>query len=111
MPPNPETIQAAIALAAFIGAGLAGWWRLTSRLHAFLAAQKDTADALAKLRAQLAYSSRRLAEEMAGVRADMMTLKGEMATFSHMFHEREKDISRLEGALQLEKMPRRMDRS
>lgn len=96
----PDLIPNAIAIATFLGAAITAWWQITAKLHAFIEAQNklsqacaDTTEKVDKLKAQFAYSTRRLADEMAA-------LKHEVSGLTVMLHEREKDISRLEGALE-----------
>ncbi len=97
---TPDAIQAAAAIVGLLGTALVTWWRITKRLHDYVTAQNATLAALDKLRIQVAHSAKRTHERLDLFAKDVVSLKSDLATFSVLMHEREKDVSRLEGQLE-----------
>lgn len=100
---TPEQIQAAAAVAGLLitvlGSALGVWWRVTAKIHAFTEAQTSTLAALDKLRIQVAHSLRKIDQRLGSVDQAASTVSKELATFSVLLSEREKDVARLEGQL------------
>lgn len=97
---DPNWTQAIIAGLTFLGGLWLAWWRITARVHAFVAAQTATLEAVDRLRAaQIAHVKR------AGERLDLLSravasLDKDVATLTALVSEREKDTTRLEAQLE-----------
>lgn len=87
-----DAIQIAAALLSFVGAFMGAWWRISSRVHSLLASQEEIVRALANLRTELAFATRRQSQiaEKTGIRLN--TLEKELSNLSVIMVEREKRI-------------------
>lgn len=97
---TPDQIQAAVAVASFLGTGLLFWWRLTKRLHEHVTALNAALTAVDKLRVQVAHTGKRTQERLDLLAQDWNKVRTELATNSVLMAEREKDIVRLEGQIE-----------
>ncbi len=101
---TPEQIQALVAvlgaLATAIGTGLVFYWRVATRVASFTAAQNATLTALDRMRVQLAGTAKRFHEQGNAFARDIAQLEKTIATLSAIMHEREKDLSRVEGQIE-----------
>ena len=98
------TLQDVLAVLGFLGALLgsawAVWWRVTSRLHAFIEAQTSTRTAVDELAAALATSKAELAQRLDLLTRRLGTAARELNTLATLVSEREKDSARLEGQVE-----------
>lgn len=97
--PTPELVQAVVAAFTFLGGVWLAWWRITSRVHAFIAAQVATSLAVDKLRQEATETGDEVAERLFVLAADVGSLKADVGRLSTLMGEREKDVSRLEGQI------------
>ncbi len=101
---TPEQIQAIVAVVGAVvtavSTGLVLYWRLAARVTAFIAAQNATLMAVDKMRVQLAGTAKRFSEQGNAFARDLEGVKGELKAFSAIMHEREKDLSRVEGQIE-----------
>lgn len=97
---SPDQIQAIAAVITLLAGGLAIWWRVTAKLHAFLGAQNATLTAVETLRRQVAWSAKRTSDRLDLFAQDIERLKSKIETHTVLLTEREKDLSRLEGQIE-----------
>ncbi len=101
---TPEQIQAIVAVVGAVvtavSTGLVLYWRLAARVTAFIAAQNATLVAVDKMRVQLAGTAKRFSEQGVLFARDLDGVKGAVSSFTLVMHEREKDLSRVEGQIE-----------
>lgn len=93
-------IQAAIELLTFIGALVAGVWRVSYRLKQALDGQKAQQVAIDKIPAIIGQIARRITQDADKASVRLHAIEKEINAFSIILHEREKDVSRVEGQIE-----------